>query len=248
MTDSHRSSLLWRQPGLLLAVALGAAFCLPAHATHTGVRELTSAAENFLEQEVTSYLDTAGFPARYQISISRLDPRLRLAACDQPLTPTLENSSQPTGRVTLRIRCEGSSPWSVFVPAQVNIYRHVVVTARPIKRNSLLQAADLTLAEQDVGNLRQGYLLDPAEAIGSLSIRALPAGQPLQPAQLKIPPAIRRGDRVVISARNGVINVRMPGEALGDGSVGEQIRVRNTRSQRTVFARVVAPGQVEVDL
>ncbi len=221
---------------------------LAAHAAFTTTSELGSTAEAFLEQQVENYLDEAGFPARYQISISRLDPRLRLTRCDQPLQSSLENSSQPLGRVTLRVRCEGSSPWSVFVPAHVSIYRHIVVSARPLQRNSLLQAADLALAEHDISSLRQGYLLDPAEAIGAQTTRAFPAGQPVTPAQLKIPPAIRRGDKVVISARSAVVNVRMAGEALGDGNIGEQIRVRNTRSQRTVFARVVAPGQVEVDL
>jgi flagella basal body P-ring formation protein FlgA len=40
----------------------------------------------------------------------------------------------------------------------------------------------------------------------------------------------------------------MPGEALESGSIGQQIRVRNTRSERTVRARITAPGQVEVDM
>ena len=47
---------------------------------------------------------------------------------------------------------------------------------------------------------------------------------------------------------SGTVNVRMPGEALTDGAPGEQINVRNLRSQRVVRARVVGPGQVEVSM
>ena len=59
---------------------------------------------------------------------------------------------------------------------------------------------------------------------------------------------IRRGDKVVISASNGSVSVKMPGEAMEDGAVGAQIRVRNTRSNREIKARVSAAGQVRVDM
>ena len=47
-------------------------------------------------------------------------------------------------------------------------------------------------------------------------------------------------------ARSGAINVRMPGEALSNGGMREQIRVKNLNSQRVIKAQVMAPGQVEV--
>ena len=53
---------------------------------------------------------------------------------------------------------------------------------------------------------------------------------------------------VVISARSGTLSVKMPGEALSDGGLSEQIRVKNLNSKRVIRARVTAPGQVEVAL
>jgi len=38
----------------------------------------------------------------------------------------------------------------------------------------------------------------------------------------------------------------MLGEALSDGALGSQIRVKNQRSGRTIKARGTGPGQVEV--
>lgn len=236
-----------RLPALCLLLAgLGASTCVQA--AFTGPAEISAAAEQFLAEQTQAYLASAGYQARYQVNLNRLDSRLRLAACELPLQTSLENNSQPLGRVTLKVRCEGKAPWSIFVPARVSIFRHIVISARPLQRHSLLQAADLSLAEHDIGGLTQGYLLDPAEALGAQLVRALPAGQPILPAQLKMPPTIRRGERVVISAKIGQVMVRMEGEALSDGSISQQIRVRNTRSQRTIMARVTGPGQVEVDL
>ena len=51
---------------------------------------------------------------------------------------------------------------------------------------------------------------------------------------------------MVISARSGTIQVRMPGEALSNGTLGQQIQVRNLGSRRVIKARVVGQGQVEV--
>jgi flagella basal body P-ring formation protein FlgA len=59
---------------------------------------------------------------------------------------------------------------------------------------------------------------------------------------------IRKGDQVVITARTGTMAVKMPGEALSNGGMNEQIRVRNLNSQRVVKARVTGPAQVEVSM
>lgn len=59
---------------------------------------------------------------------------------------------------------------------------------------------------------------------------------------------VRKGDQVVITARSGTLSVRMPGEALSNGGLNEQIRVKNLNSQRVIKAQVMAPGQVEVSM
>lgn len=224
-------------------------FC--SHATaagHTSISDIIGTAEAFLEQHVEEYLRTSQLAGRQQIKVSRLDARLRLNRCSEPLQASLEGNNPPTGRLTVRVRCNGDSPWSIFVPAHVSLYLEVVVARNPVKRNSLLQTGDLILAERDIGNLGQGYFLDPQQVTGSLATRALNAGQPVLASQVRKPPMVKRGDQVVISARSGAISVRMPGEALSDGTQGQQIRVRNLRSQRVIQARVVAPGQVEVPM
>ncbi|MCY1282658.1 flagella basal body P-ring formation protein FlgA [compost metagenome] len=209
---------------------------------------LIGTAQGFLEFSVEDYLQSSGIQGRYEIQVNRLDPRLRLAQCDNDLTASLESPAQPIGRVTVRVRCEGSSPWTVFVPAQVRLYREVLVATRPLKRNDVVGENDFSLMERDVGLLAQGYLTLPEQALGKKLTRPLLPDQIVAPPHLQQAELVRKGDQVTISARSGKINVHMSGEALSDGTEGQQIRVRNLSSKRVIKARVAGPGMVEVSM
>lgn len=220
-----------------------------AHAADlTLPEELIGATEGFLEFMVEDYLERSEITARHEIQVNPLDPRLRLAACDSNLTQSLESPAQPVGRVTVRVSCEGSTPWTVFVPAQVRIFRPVVVVKTALRRDSIIGAGDVALVEQDVSLLNRGYVTEVEQVIGRKLTRATRTDQVLTPAMLQLAEAVRRGDQVVISARSGGINVRMQGEALSGGTLGQQISVRNLTSQRVIRARVAGPGQVEVEM
>ncbi len=210
--------------------------------------QLIGASQGFLEVTVQDYLERSEIPARQEIQIKQLDPRLQLPLCDEDLTTSLESPAQPVGRVTVRVSCEGATPWTIFVPAQVKLYRKVVIAIRPLKRATVLSQADVALVERDVGLLTQGYLTDLDQALGSKLTRGVMTDQVLAPVTIEQAEAIRKSDQVVISAKKGGINVRMPGEALSGGVIGQQIRVRNLSSQRVIRARVVGPGEVEVQM
>ncbi|WP_339485891.1 flagellar basal body P-ring formation chaperone FlgA [Pseudomonas sp. EL_65y_Pfl2_R95] len=236
---SHHFILAWLLPATLC-------FSSTAAANSTLPEQLIGAAQTFLEASVSDYLQRSDISGRHEIEINRLDPRLRLPLCDKELTTTLESPAEPIGRVTLRVRCDGTSPWTIFVPGQVRLYRDVVTATRPLKRASVISEFDVTLAERDVGLLNHGYLTSVEQAIGKKLTRPVRPDQELTPVYVEQAEVIRRGDQVVISAKTGTINVKMPGEALSDGALGRQINVRNQRSQRIIKARVTGPGQVEV--
>jgi flagella basal body P-ring formation protein FlgA len=94
---------------------------------------LIGVTQGFLEFTVEDYLATSQTEGRYEIQVNQLDPRLRMPMCDKELTATLESPARPLGRVTVKVRCEGTSPWTVFVPAQVRLFRDVVTTTRPLR-------------------------------------------------------------------------------------------------------------------
>ena len=207
---------------------------------------LIGVTQGFLEFTVEDYLATSQTEGRYEIQVNKLDPRLRMPMCDKELTASLESPAKPLGRVTVKVRCEGSSPWTVFVPAQVRLFRDVVTTTRPLRRADIVEPADVILRERDISVITQGYLTTPDQAIGQRLTRPMVADQVITLVNLEQTEVIRKGDQVVITARSGTLSVRMPGEALSNGGMNEQIRVKNLNSRRVIKAQVTAPGQVEV--
>lgn len=213
------------------------------------IDQLIGATDQFLEQEVQEHIARSGLAARYEIKLNRLDARLRLPICpEDQLSAELESPNVPVGRVTVRLTCNSSSPWRLFVPGQVSLYQQVLVSARPLARNTILNANDLTLQERDTSLLRDKYLVDLQQAVGMRLTRPVPPDSIITFAVVEQNEIVRRGDKVVISASNDSVSVRMPGEAMESGALGAQIRVRNTRSDRQIKARVVGPGQVQVDM
>ena len=247
----HMKTTLFRRHWRRLALSL-ATVCLLTPGARTLAdaatlpEELIGVTQGFLEYAVEDYLTTVEHPGRYEIQVNTLDPRLRMPQCSQALDASLESPALPVGRVTVRVRCAGTSPWTLFIPAQVKLFREVVVTLRPLQRDTVLTEADVILRERDVGSLKQGFLTAVDQAVGMKLIRATTLDQVLTLQHLQQQQVVRKGDQVVIVARSGTLSVRMPGEALADGGVSEQVRVRNLNSKRVIKARVTAPGLVEV--
>ncbi|WP_458377124.1 flagellar basal body P-ring formation chaperone FlgA [Pseudomonas fluorescens] len=209
---------------------------------------LIGVTQGFLEFTVEDYLATSQTEGRYEIQVNQLDSRLRMPMCDKELTASLESPAKPLGRVTVKVRCEGSSPWTVFVPAQVRLFRDVVTVTRPLRRTGIVEPDDVMLRERDISLLGQGYLTSVDQAIGQRLTRPMVTDQVITLVHLEQAEVIRKGDQVVITARSGTLSVRMPGEALSNGGMAEQIRVKNLNSRRVIKAQVTAPGQVEVSM
>lgn len=245
-TISRRFGLVLRC--LACVATLGTALLAGNAQAFTTPEQLIDATRGFLEMTVEAHLQNTGIQARHEVQLNALDPRLRLADCADPLSVRLESPAQPIGRVTVRVSCTGATPWTIFVPAQVRLYRPVVIATRALPRMAVLGEQDIMLAEREVGLLTQGYLTGLEQALGNKLTRSLQPDQVIAPAHVQLAEAIGKGDHVIIQASRGGMSVRVPGEALSAGARGQQIRVRNLGSGRVIKAWVIDRGQVAVDL
>lgn len=184
--------------------------------------------------------------SRAEITVGRLDPRLRLTACGEDLAAFQPPGGRSLGNTTVGIRCPAPKPWTIYVPVKVIVYRAVVVSARPLPRGQLLGAGDVKLEQANLAELRAGYLTDPSQAIGNKLKRPLSDGTPLSAAMIQAPHLVKRGQQVTVINEVSGVQVRITGKALMDGASGERIRVRNPSSRRVVEAMVVSPGVVRI--
>lgn len=222
-------------------VAIG---LLLSSAAESAVEEMTA---NELAAQSLRYLEAELRPthpnATVSIEVLPLDARLRFPTC---ATLAFSRRGGPYGRVSVTAKCRSPMAWSAVLPARVNVMSPVVVLRRPLPRNSLIGAGDLTLEPRDLADLRGDFVTDPTLVTGWTTKRDLAAGAVLTARQLKPSITVGRGDEVKITAGTGPIRVQATGTALTQGATGELISVRNITSERLIRAWVTGPGRVTI--
>jgi flagella basal body P-ring formation protein FlgA len=143
------------------------------------------------------------------------------------------------------VRCDGASPWSLYVPVTISAKAAVVLIKGPVTRGTVLNAENLTVVQMPVAQLPPNYLSDLAQVSGHELARAVNGDTYATVAMLKEKNMIQK---VIILAQSASFEVRMSGTALEDGQSGERITVKNTNSGRTVEGTVVTENVIAVSL
>jgi flagella basal body P-ring formation protein FlgA len=118
--------------------------------------------------------------------------------------------------------------------------------ARPVARGAEIVADDLTPVMGDVVGVPVRRLPTAAELTGGRALRDIKAGDVVQAGWVALKPAVHAGDPVTVRARVGDVEVTSVLVASDSGNVGAIVRVMNPDTRRTLRARVVASGIVEV--
>lgn len=227
----------------LTGLLLTAVFSQTAFPAGNGSSQVLAAATRFLDQFVGQQA-AEGYEISYELG--NLDSRLRLADCAGG--PSVGFSGDPWRSMhpRLMISCEGDRPWKIFLASAVEIRGEAFVAARPLGRGDRLRKEMINRSQVVVNSVRRGAIKDLENLVGMEISRPISAGTVFTPDLVSAPDAVSRGDHVIITARTGNFSVKSRGKALGNGRVGEQVRIENLSSSRTVRARIVGPGHVEV--
>ncbi len=236
ITTMRRSTLLL---GLGCALAATGAW---AHTAPDPANDAADAARTAAEQAVRSHFSAPG--SRIEVSSVPLNARLALTPCTLPLQARLAPNATTTPRVLVNVSCPQGEGWKARVTVKLQVFRNVLVAARPLQRGDGLGAADVRSAEHDITRLGYGYVEDIKQVAGRSLSRALAAGSVLTPAALGGRRMVRAGDHVQMIARIDGIEVRAAGIALGSGDNGARLRVRNGSSGKIIDGMVSAPGVV----
>lgn len=206
------------------------------------LQQIRIGAKNFLEQKI-SYKQSQN---ESQILISSIDERLKLKKCQTPLAFEIYGKQELKGRITLKASCS-SENWFLYLGAQIKDFVKVVIAAQSIPRNTYLMPKHLKLIEKDIGSIHQGYYTNIKSLIGAKTTRSIKGGSLLSPYSIKLQQLVTKGDKVSIVAKTSSLEVKMPGIALQSGNLGQQVKVKNSRSGREIQAVVTGKYQVSVD-
>jgi flagellar basal body P-ring formation protein FlgA len=219
----------WLIPSCVLAAAIVAAASLHVRASESTVEDLIAAAVRArmgADARVMVRGTRPSAPARLFTS-ALIDPVARLG---DPLTVILS----------------GGPGVSVRVQSDVTVSVQHARVARPIARGQEIVGDDMTPVMGDVVGVPVRRLPTATELAGGRAIRDMKAGDIVQAGWVQLKPAVHAGDPVTVRARIGDVEVTSILVASDNGNIGAIVRVMNPDTHRTLRARVVASGIVEV--
>ena len=206
--------------------------------------------ESPLQQQVRRFAATATpeqKATRVVVEVGTLDPRLRLAPCDE-VQPYLPPNARMWGRTRIGVRCQrGPTRWSVFLPVTVKVFAKALVATRALPVGSTLVEGDLTQAEVDLAEEAAAALIRPELAVGRTLARPLDAGRSVRTTHLQPRQWFAAGDTVQVVAQGSGFSISGEGQALTPGNEGQPARIR-TESGRILTAEPVGERRAEVKL
>lgn len=186
-------------------------------------------------------------PLRAEIEVGTLDSRLRLAPC-QRVEPHLPPGTRLWGRSRIGLRCtDGPVAWNVFLPIHVRVWGPGWVLRRPVVPGETLTAQHAESTEVEWTAHRDSVLVAPQDWVGREAVRGLAAGQVLRTGSVRPARAFALGSVVRVRVEGLGFTLTATGEALGEGRVGESVRVR-LANRRVLTGTVLDAQTVSVAL
>jgi flagella basal body P-ring formation protein FlgA len=217
-----------RTSRLVVALAVTAGLAMVATAAWADVAPdgtLPSALSLRVVEVTRSAMADVG-EARVEVLPGQLDPRLRLAPCQQ-IDAYLPPGSTPWGRTRIGLRCaSGPVAWNVYLPVTVKVWRKAIVSTAALPAGTELSAADLQLAEVDVAGAASPVHTETSRLLGRRLINAIGPGLPLRSDNLRARQWFAAGDKVTLVYKGEGFEASTDGQAINSGMDGQPVRVR----------------------
>jgi flagella basal body P-ring formation protein FlgA len=205
----------------LTLVALGAAATdTVAAAIERAVVDRMGDVQVVVRQTSTTVGDRAGLEAF-------IEPASRLG---QPIRFILAADGKRVGSVVARIEVTADAPRA----------------RRGLGRDEEITAADVETVRLEIKNVLLRRLPEAADVVGNRARRDIVAGELLTQSLVMVPDAVRSGDEVQVVVTIGSVQVTGVGRASGSGQVGDRVRVTTPSSRKSLSARIIGRGAVEV--
>lgn len=153
-----------------------------------------------------------------------------------------------SGRVSLRIAVSlgGKERRRLTLSGWIDRFESVLCANRYLPRNTVLTAADVKMQQMNVSKAPANLVTDLKDAVGKRLKQNIKPGEAIRHNMLSIPPLIRKGDKVKLVAQSGALRIVTLGIAKSSGGLGDQIRIENITSKKTVVGRVKDRSTVHV--
>jgi len=139
----------------------------------------------------------------------------------------------------IRFSSDGDLLAEKTVRVSLEVLRNMVVSNRGIQRGTEIAVNDVRVVQKWVQRIPLDAATDLSEVAGKRMAVTVRPNMEIKRRMLKDAIMIKRGKVVKIILEDGPMSVMAMGVSEEDGVFGETIRVRNTASNKMVYARVV---------
>jgi flagella basal body P-ring formation protein FlgA len=207
-----------------------------------------------MQTQVRTWVSQTQGGSPEEVQIAPIDSRMQVMPCERALWIDHPFASKET----VRVRCP-EPIWQLFL--QVTLpnggaaytlnagkttasgAKTMVVAKRLLQRGVVVQADMLEEVQASPGNVDTQILTTLKDAEQAELTRDIAAGQPLRISDIRRAIMVKQGQLVMLTVGNNAefqISVRM--EAMQDGRMGEQVKLKNPESGKQVSGVVTGPN------
>lgn len=208
-------------------------------------------AEVLRGEDVIRFVDEWAYKNNYSI-VAKVNANRIFFEC--LVEPSVEQRNKDD-LSTLSFKCnQNENPWQIFIRTEPSQSSHdldqgssalLVSAAKPIKKDSVIQSADLVLVESTKRNT-QSYFKNLNDVIGRKAKRTIYRDQLIKPQHVTTLWLIEADQSVLIVNKIGRIRVETTGIALENGQKNDIIKVKNSISGEIVSGIVESEKNISV--
>jgi flagella basal body P-ring formation protein FlgA len=146
----------------------------------------------------------------------------------------------------VNFRVNGELERKVTVRTYLKLYKEVYVARDTIRRDKVIEEADLMKVRRNVDRATGDYVTDPQTLVGKVATRTINPKEVIADQSVVTPPVVRSGDRITIIYDTPNLRLTAPGISMSIGRLGEKIPVRNADSKVVVYAVIQDENTVQV--
>ncbi|HCG6159992.1 flagellar basal body P-ring formation chaperone FlgA [Vibrio parahaemolyticus] len=206
-------------------------------ATDNQIEQIKLAAEQHI-------LATVEQPAGGELTVNAadIDSRIKATDCPEPLDTSASSTSSTRSNINVLVECPADD-WKVYVPVRVSSSVPMIVATRQLGRGEIISASDVTTSMIELQRFRKDGFSSFEQVVGAKLKRSVRLGDVVERNDVCV---VCRNEKVTIKAVKSGMTITTQGTALQDGATGDQVRVKNDKSQRIIEGIVTNIAEITV--
>lgn len=209
--------------------------------SHSATPEQITHIQTIAEQYIIENIEQpAG--GTLEAKAANIDSRIFASDCPTELIASSRSTNSNASNITVLVECPEDN-WKTYVSVRLIRTGPQATLTTSLNKGEIISAHDVTINMVDLQRLRRQGFSTINAVIGAKVKKNLRSGEIIEQNDICV---VCRNDIVTIKAVKSGMTITTKGVALSDGSHGEQIRVKNSKSNRIIDARVSDISEVTV--